>query len=138
MAQTATRQPDASPTADTEPQSHPLDELVPDPSGLAPSCDEETFAEILESMVADEAPRLFAIVEEYGERVDGFIAAWGMAFEDRAEVVSVQGGLRMSTRSAESALFGFGHGTRLTPRVVWVNPDAATPTDDLADDDTSE
>lgn len=120
-----------------EAATHPLDELVPDPSGLEPVCDEERFAELLEGIVADGAPRVFAIVEEYGERVDGHIAAWGMAFDDRAEVISVQGGLRMSTRSAESALRGFGFGTRLKPRVVWVNPDAATPPDDLADDESA-
>lgn len=131
MGQPATPQPDMSAT---EHAPNPLDEFVPDPSELRPACDEEEFAEILEGMVADEAPRVFAVVEEYGERVDGWIAAWGMAFDDRAEVVSVQGGMRMSTRSADSALRGFGFGTRIRPRVVWVNPDAATPVEDLADD----
>ena len=142
MSQTVVRQSDtssvdaastttgATDTAATE-HVHPLD----DPSGLTPLCDEETFAGILEGMVADEAPRVFAIVQEYGERVDGYIAAWGMAFDHRAEVISVQGGLRISTRSAESALRGFDCGNRIRPRVVWVDPNAATPTDDLADDD---
>jgi hypothetical protein len=55
-------------------------------------------------MVADEAPRLFAVVQEYGERVDGQIAAWGMAFADHAEVVSVKRGMRMSLQAPEKAL----------------------------------
>jgi hypothetical protein len=76
---------------------------------------------------------MFAIVEEYGERVDAWIAGWGMAFDDRAEVISVQGGLRMSLRSPENALRGFGFGTHIKPRLVWVNPDAATPTDAFED-----
>jgi hypothetical protein len=52
-----------------------------------PLCDEEEFAAGLEELVADFAPRLFALVEETGERVDGRIVAWGMAFDDRAEVI---------------------------------------------------
>jgi hypothetical protein len=68
-----------------------LDLLVPDPAGLPPLCGREEFAELLGGMVADGAPRLFAVVQEYGDRVDGRIAAWGMAFEDRAEVVGVDG-----------------------------------------------
>jgi hypothetical protein len=78
---------------------HPLDAAGPDPSGLTPLCDEPEFTAILESMVADEAPRLFAVVQEYGKRVDGMIVAWGMAFADHAEVVSVTRGMRMSLKA---------------------------------------
>jgi hypothetical protein len=87
--------------------------------------DPETFARIAEAIVADEAPRVFAIFEEYGERVDGRIAAWGMSFADHADIVGVDGGSRMRLRSPERALAGFG-GENITPRVVWVNPVAAT------------
>lgn len=108
----------------------PLDELVRDPAGMRPICDAETFVALTETMVADLAPRVFAVVEEYGERIDGWIAAWGMAFEDHADVIGVEGGTRMRLRSAEDALRGFGFGTHVRPSVVWVNPDAATPPDD--------
>lgn len=57
-----------------------------------------------------------------------------MAFEDRAEVVSVDGGLSMSTRSAETALRGFGFGAHVRPRVVWVDPRAATPIEPTDDE----
>jgi hypothetical protein len=106
----------------TRREPHPLDAFVHDPSGLAPLCDAETFAVIVDEMVADAAPRVFAIVEEYGERVDGRIAGWGMAFEEYAEVVGVEGGKRMRMRSPEDALRGFGFGTHIRPRLVWVNP----------------
>jgi hypothetical protein len=53
---------------DQRQHDHPLDAAVPDPSGLTPLCDEPQFAAILDSMVADEAPWLFAVVQEYGER----------------------------------------------------------------------
>ncbi len=93
-------------------------------------CDEPEFAAIMEEMVADEAPRLFAVVQEYGERVDGQIVAWGMAFADHAEVVSVTRGQRMSLPTPESALGLFKFGSHIRARLVWFNPDAATPADD--------
>ncbi|MEV0701179.1 hypothetical protein AB0I53_25180 [Saccharopolyspora sp. NPDC050389] len=80
----------------------------------------------MESIVADEAPRLFAVVQEYGDRVDSRIAAWGMAFPDHAEVVSVHDGLRMRLPEAESALHGFRIGNFIRAHLVWFNPDAAT------------
>ena len=73
-----------------------------------------------------------ADVQEYGERVDGRIAAWGMAFADHAEVVSVTRGLRMSLQAPENALRMFKFGSHVRARLVWFNPDAATP---AADDD---
>jgi len=109
---------------------HPLDSVVPDPSKLPPLCDEPEFAAILEEMVADEAPRLFAVVQEYGDRVDGRIAAWGMAFDDHAEIVSVKRGLRMSLQTPENALRMFKFGSHIRARLVWFNPDAATPAED--------
>lgn len=105
---------------------HPLDVIVPVPTDLAPLCDEAEFAAILESMVADEAPRLFAIVQEYGERADARIAAWGMAFDDHAEVVSQVSGMRASLRAPEHALRRFNLGSHIRARLVWFNADAVT------------
>ncbi|MGJ7908600.1 hypothetical protein ACOQFL_19210 [Actinopolyspora sp. H202] len=103
-----------------------LDSLVPDPSGVPPLCDEPRFDELLRGIVADHAPHVFAIVQEYGERVDGRVAAWGMAFEGRAEIVTVEGNMRMSLRSPEAALPNFRFGTRIRSRLVWFDRDAIT------------
>lgn len=89
--------------------------------------DEPGFAAIMESIVADEAPRLFAIVQEYGERVDGRIAGWGMAFDDHAEVASLDRAIRGSLHVPEDALRLFNFGSHIHARLVWFNPDAATP-----------
>ena len=62
------------------------------PDTLAPLCDEVEFAELVDELVAEDAPRLFAVLQEYGERADGRIAAWGMAFPDHADVVGVDHG----------------------------------------------
>jgi hypothetical protein len=96
-----------------------------------PLCDEAEFAELVDEMVADEAPRLFAVVQEYGERVDGRIAAWGMAFDDHAEIINVDDGTSVSLSSPERAAHGFNHRPNITARVVWVNPDAATPPNEI-------
>ncbi len=91
---------------------------------------EERFTAILDSIVADGAPRVFAVVQEYGDRVDGWIVAWGMAFDDHAEVVVVDSGWRMSLQAPDNALYHFAGDEHCTPRLVWVNPDAASSTED--------
>lgn len=93
---------------------------IPGPWGMAPMCDEKRFAAILAEMVAEKAPRLFAVVQEYGERVDGRIAAWGMAFDDHVEVSGVDGDVRMSLSGPERALHVYRRGSHITPRLVWV------------------
>ncbi|MGH3550215.1 MAG: hypothetical protein ACRDQU_19300 [Pseudonocardiaceae bacterium] len=89
-----------------------------------PLCGEPDFAALVEGLVADLAPRLFALVEEAGERMDGRIFAWSMAFEDHAEAVGADRSLRGSFESADDAYRLFSHCTKL--RLVWYNPDAAT------------
>ncbi|OLF05134.1 hypothetical protein BLA60_37790 [Actinophytocola xinjiangensis] len=80
---------------------------------------EDEFDALVKDMVAVEAPRLFAVVQERGERVDGRIAAWGMAFADRVEVVAT-GGSRLSLRTPERACQLLTHGPDITARLVWV------------------
>lgn len=61
---------------------------------------------MIESMhepAAGEAPRLFAIVEEYGDAEDLRVAAYGLAYDDRAEVNSVEGDFRLDSQSPEHA-----------------------------------
>lgn len=115
-------------TPQLDQHADPLDAFVPDPTGMPPLGDEAAFAALLNDMVAHEAPRLFAIVEEYGERVDGRIAAWGMAFTDRAEVVSVERTQRMSLQAPENAVPLFHFGSHIRARLVWADPDTGTPT----------
>ncbi|GAB2664149.1 hypothetical protein GCM10027271_23770 [Saccharopolyspora gloriosae] len=110
-------------------EGHPLDEFVNDPTGMPPLCDEEQFVEIMAGVVADSAPRLFAVVQEYGCRVDGRVAAWGMALPDRVEVVSVERGVRRSAATAEKSIVDFCFGAHIRPRLVWVDPAKATPED---------
>lgn len=102
---------------------------VVDPPTTAPLCNETEFGELVESMVADCAPRVFAVVQELGERVDGWIVAWGMAFDGHADVTAVTPGVRLRVQTPERALVGFGRHPHITTRLVWVNAEARTPVD---------
>ena len=89
---------------------------------------EEEFAQEVAELVADEAPRLFALVQEYGERVDGRVIAWGMAFDDHVEIVSLGHGLRGSFPSAERARRAFSRRAKI--RLVWTVAETAPRSDD--------
>jgi len=100
-----------------------------DPADLAPICDEQEFTEILESIVADYAPGVFAVAQVYGDRSDGRVVAWGITFDDRVEVISVNGRRRMSLSAPEEALRVYSTHEHTTAHLVWVTP-RATPSDD--------
>lgn len=94
--------------------------LPVDPTELPPFGTEEEFAAELADLVAGERPRLFALCEEIGDRVDGWVVAWGLAFEDQAEVIGTDDGIRATCRSAETALRMLGRRRRL--RLLWSDP----------------
>ncbi|ATE56103.1 MULTISPECIES: hypothetical protein [Actinosynnema] len=80
----------------------------------------------LATLAAEEAPQLFAIAHEYPETQEGWVAAYGMAFQDRAEVSSTDGDFRTCSASPESALTTF---TRLARdekgvklHLIWLTP----------------
>jgi hypothetical protein len=92
---------------------------------IVPPWSPEEFDELVDGLVVDAAPRLFAVVQVYGELVDVRVAAWGMAFADRAEIVGVDSLSRLSVRTPESVVRWFARRPDITARLVWVNPDAA-------------
>ncbi|MFE3737700.1 hypothetical protein [Streptomyces sp. NPDC059134] len=100
------------------------------PTTSTPPLTRAEFIALTEELVADTAPRLFAVVQSYEpgdggpEEADARVAAWGMAFDGHAEIVSVCGGTRMSVASLDRAVGRFGHGVDISARVVWV-PGAA-------------
>jgi hypothetical protein len=100
---------DSSPTAIAEP-----------PCSEEELCSEEEFAQEIREIVAEEAPRVFALVEEHGERVDGWIVGWGLAFDDRVEVLGANGRLRMTLNSVERAYRVFSRRRKI--RLVWTQP----------------
>ncbi|MFD8590076.1 hypothetical protein ACFV1B_11115 [Streptomyces sp. NPDC059637] len=88
-------------------------------------CTAEEFKALLEDLVEDTAPRLFALVEEEGDRADGWVLGWGMAFEDRATVLRADGRAVHHHRSAESAHRFFSRFGKV--HLMWCPPAPAGP-----------
>lgn len=86
-----------------------------------PLCGEEEFAALVAEMVNDEAPRLFAVVQEIGEREDGQIAAWGIAFEDHTAVMRDRTSW-LSVSSPDRARQLLSRAPDVTAHLVWVEP----------------
>ncbi|WP_143231025.1 hypothetical protein [Actinosynnema sp. ALI-1.44] len=117
--QTTTKQPD-----DTE-QAPPTG--VPDPADQQPLCDADEFDELILQVVANEAPRVFAVVAEYGTRVDARCVAWGMAFEKAAYAVSIDGRRQFLLENPDAALKYFKVVGSVTTRLVWSDPGKVLP-----------
>lgn len=67
------------------------------------SIPEDEFSALVQEIVDDYTPRVFALVEERGDRIDGRIFAWGLQFDERATVFCPEGRLFAKTTSADSA-----------------------------------
>jgi len=97
-------------------------EYVDDPAELFSLGDEKTFARLVSHLVEVEAPRRFALVEEIGERKDAMIIAWGIAFDDHAEIVSAaHDGVRAIFSSAENARQWLSSHEKIKIRLVWID-----------------
>jgi hypothetical protein len=98
--------------------------------GLSAENMEVVLAYVLHEMAREEAPRLFALVEEYGCGEDVRVAGYGLAYEDRADVNSVEGDLQLHAQSAESVRTLFEASSRSAGvrrvHVVWLGEAAAT------------
>ncbi|MDI5941712.1 MULTISPECIES: hypothetical protein [Micromonospora] len=96
---------------------------MPEPLGTP-----DEFHRMLVELVHEFAPRRFAICEEYGDRVDGEVVAWGMAFAEGALLRCDDQTSTGHFTSAESALRLFARtGRRL--RLIWIDalPSATSP-----------
>ncbi|ACU37542.1 hypothetical protein [Actinosynnema mirum] len=84
----------------------------------------EEFVELVRDVAADEMPRLFAIVYEQVPCRDAEVAAYGMAFQGRAELVNPDGTERMTSASADQAVAVLAAGTgdnQVRAHVVWLD-----------------
>ncbi|MEU5693791.1 hypothetical protein [Actinosynnema sp. NPDC020468] len=78
-----------------------------------------THEELVKDLVEVNAPRVFAVVQEEDGNPDAWVAAWGMAFFEHAEVVTVGGDFRMRLGDPEGAVAAFT-GPQVGARLVWV------------------
>ncbi|MFH8514135.1 hypothetical protein ACH4CE_03120 [Streptomyces gelaticus] len=77
------------------------------------------FESLVQDLVRETAPRVFAVVQELGDCEDAVVAAWGLALEGRTELITAEGVSRLSVRTPESALRFFSGGNRIRARLIW-------------------
>ncbi|MFG1846250.1 hypothetical protein [Micromonospora carbonacea] len=102
--------------------------IAPPGTPIAPLGTPEEFHRMLVELVREFAPHRFAICEEHGDRVDGEVVAWGMAFAEGALLRCDDQSATGHFTSAESALRLFARtGRRL--RLIWIDarPPATVP-----------
>lgn len=87
---------------------------------MSPGWDEATFDRLVRELVEDTAPRLFALVEECGERDHGRVFAWGVQFDGRAALMTHSGQPMGTFQSAVSAQRRFS--SLATMRLIWPAP----------------
>lgn len=92
-----------------------------DEDRLPPPLDEAEFTQLAQGLVDDTAPKVFALLAEEGDREDGHVAMWGLAFDDHAVLVGAGDRIMiMRCSSAEAARRRFA---QLGPtRLIWAQP----------------
>jgi hypothetical protein len=84
----------------------------------------EGFDHEVRELVAETAPRLFAVVEEFNTdsgAPDARVAAWGMAYQDgTAQVTTTEGRTHLSLRSPERATRWISRRPGCSASLVWV------------------
>ncbi|MET8746821.1 hypothetical protein [Streptomyces sp. NPDC004728] len=79
----------------------------------------QEFDALVQNLVQETAPRVFAVVQELGDREDAVVAAWGLALDGRTELITAEGVSRLSVRTPESALRFFSSGNGIRTRLIW-------------------
>lgn len=103
--------------------SHSADISTADHGVVAQTrADDSDFTQLMAEMVADQAPRVFAPVLEYGEQIDAQVIAWGMALDESAYVTTADGKNQYLLTEPENALKYVPRPTGTTPRIVWASP----------------
>ncbi|HVV23283.1 MAG TPA: hypothetical protein VHF06_27870 [Pseudonocardiaceae bacterium] len=81
----------------------------------------EQYADVVRQLVDGDAPRRFAIVQDWGEMFDSRVAAWGMVMGDHTMIVDAQAGPRVTADSIRLALALYTRPPHVTARVYWID-----------------
>lgn len=102
-----------------------------EPAGIRPP--RTAFDRHMLDVARTDAPRVFAIVEEWGDQHAARVAGFGLAYEDRAEVNSVEGDFHLASQSPEHARTLFEISSRSAgvrrAHVVWLDGTRSTQPD---------
>nr|CEL13518.1 hypothetical protein [Kibdelosporangium sp. MJ126-NF4]CTQ99203.1 hypothetical protein [Kibdelosporangium sp. MJ126-NF4] len=107
---------------------HDTDQHTPAPSDPEPLTDD--IDDQLARLVADQAPRLFAVAFEFDGPEEPVIAAWGMDFDDSAYMVTANGNTHFSLATADNALNYVRTGPSATSHLIWTTAKPAPPDTD--------
>jgi hypothetical protein len=99
---------------------------IPAIGNPTPDPDDTDFATLVTDMVTHQAPRVFAIVLEYGDQIDAQVIAWGMALEESAYVTTVDGKNQYLLTEPQNALKYMPSRAGTTPHLVWTFPPTTT------------
>nr|WP_052478813.1 hypothetical protein [Kibdelosporangium sp. MJ126-NF4]CEL20766.1 hypothetical protein [Kibdelosporangium sp. MJ126-NF4]CTQ89679.1 hypothetical protein [Kibdelosporangium sp. MJ126-NF4] len=78
------------------------------------------FWDSVREMVDGHAPRVFAVVVEFGEQIDAQIIAWGMSLASGTFMTTLDGRNHYSLSEPENALKYIVKRTNVTSHIVWV------------------
>ncbi len=73
---------------------------------------------VLETLVAQHAPRMFALVEQDIDLLEDQVFGWGLQFDDHAYVVACDGASQVSCTTADHAVAMFAVAGR-DLRLIW-------------------
>lgn len=82
----------------------------------------EQYAEVVRQLVTESAPRRFAIVQDWGDRFDSRVAAWGIATDEHTHIIDADAGPRMTVDSVRLALLLYTEKPHVSARVHWIDP----------------
>jgi hypothetical protein len=92
-----------------------------------PVADRAEFTELIAEMVSDQAPRVFAIVVEYGDRVEAQVAAWGLALDESAYMITTDGKNQFHLTEPENAVKYVRGRSGTVAHLVWATPRSCAP-----------
>jgi hypothetical protein len=115
-------------TVTESPSDEPVEYWGDGDPGSLPITQEE-YAESVRQLVADSAPRRFAIVQDWGTRYDSRVAAWGLMLNERTQIIDADAGPRMTMDSIRLALRLYARTPHVTVRVHWIDPPPETEPD---------
>jgi len=91
-------------------------------ASMLESMTQDEWDEITQLMIS-EAPRRFAILQELGERADGHVAAWGLAFDDELDMIDAETGTLHRAKKFDQTLRLYSHLPHVTAKVIWIDPE---------------
>ncbi|ONI84274.1 hypothetical protein ALI144C_15550 [Actinosynnema sp. ALI-1.44] len=77
------------------------------------------FNTMIAQIVTDQAPRVFAVVLEFGEQTDAEIVGWGLELDHGAYMVTADGRNQYALAEPGNALRYLRNRSNVKPHLIW-------------------